>query len=280
MKKKILFLDFFRLVCAFCVFLFHSNIHIGARYGIFTPFVSVSALFMTAFFMLSGFVLSYNYSDSDLTEISAYFSFIKKRIIGIYPGYICVYVFFILGRFLKHEGFSFGDIVATPVELVLLQSVFAGSFSTLHNGGTWFISCIFVCYCLFPFFQKIFRQMNGKVTAIFLVFFYLVSSYAPVVRYFLNYFSIYANVFFRFVEFSIGMILGNLFVKREFCCVKRSSLNKSVGVCAVVGGGGISRVGYYNFFENRNSKSGISSVQLFLHSDFRCNDFFWFSNEF
>lgn len=77
-RKNIPFLDYMRIVSAFFVFLFHSNIHVGIRYGFLTPFVNVGAIFMTAFFMLSGVSLAYNYESKDLLTYSDYCVFIKK----------------------------------------------------------------------------------------------------------------------------------------------------------------------------------------------------------
>ena len=163
-RKFIPFLNYMRIVSAFFVFLFHSNIHIGIHYGILNPFVSTGAIFMTVFFMLSGVSLAYNYAIKDLTCLNEYITFIKKRIISIYPAYIVLYILFVIKLLLTHTmNLSvIQNFVVLPVELTLLQSVFGNSFDTLHNGGTWFVSCIFICYLLFPFLCRIILQMTKK----------------------------------------------------------------------------------------------------------------------
>lgn len=60
-------LDVFRAVSVLMVCAFHTNIHLGATYGLITPFVSMGAIFMTAFFMLSGFSLFVNHAGEDLS---------------------------------------------------------------------------------------------------------------------------------------------------------------------------------------------------------------------
>ncbi len=50
-------LDLFRVVAAVMVLLFHCHIHHENSFGPLTGFVSMGAVFMTAFFMLSGYVL-------------------------------------------------------------------------------------------------------------------------------------------------------------------------------------------------------------------------------
>ena len=56
--QRVVSLDIFRFLLAFLVFLFHSWMHIGCYYSwIFTPFISMGAIAMTAFFILSGYSL-------------------------------------------------------------------------------------------------------------------------------------------------------------------------------------------------------------------------------
>lgn len=52
-------IDIFRCCCAFAVFLFHARIHLNVNFGILNNFIGNSHIFMTAFFMLSGFALYY-----------------------------------------------------------------------------------------------------------------------------------------------------------------------------------------------------------------------------
>lgn len=208
-RKFYPFLDYMRILSAFFVFLFHSNIHLGIHYGVLNPFVNTGAIFMTVFFMLSGIVLALNYGDKDLTCLSEYILFIKKRIISIYPAYIVLYVLIVV-KFILTKTMNLSvvqNFVVLPVELTLFQSVFGNSFETLHNGGTWFISCIFICYLLFPFLCKIIMQMTKKQIVCLSVFLYCILTWAPIVEYFMDYSSIYANPFFRTLEFLLGICL-------------------------------------------------------------------------
>ena len=80
-------LDLFRVIAAFTVFLFHSSIHMGCTYGIFQDFVSMGAVFMTGFFLLSGFVIFKTYSKREITKISEIKNFYLKRLITLIPVY-------------------------------------------------------------------------------------------------------------------------------------------------------------------------------------------------
>ena len=67
-KHRAAGLDLFRVVAAVMVLLFHCNIHHGNDFGALTGFVSMGAVFMTAFFMLSGYVLFLTYKDKSLVQ--------------------------------------------------------------------------------------------------------------------------------------------------------------------------------------------------------------------
>lgn len=69
-KQRLVGLDLFRIAAALIVMLFHSVIHIECNYGIFQPFILMGAVFMTGFFILSGYSLYYTYENKNLIEIN------------------------------------------------------------------------------------------------------------------------------------------------------------------------------------------------------------------
>ena len=95
MKKRLIGLDLFRIGLAILVLTFHSIMHIGCDYGKFRPFVSVGAIAMTAFFMLSGYSLHYVYGDR-IWEGSELQYFYKKRFIGVMPVYYVVAMLYVI----------------------------------------------------------------------------------------------------------------------------------------------------------------------------------------
>lgn len=64
-------LDLFRVVAAVMVLLFHIHIHHDCSFGALTGFVSMGAIFMTGFFMLSGFVLFRTYQEQSLVQMDS-----------------------------------------------------------------------------------------------------------------------------------------------------------------------------------------------------------------
>ena len=85
--QRLVGLDFFRIVLALLVFLFHSIVKYDCDYGPLTTFFRMGAIAMTGFMVLSGYVLSkmYNYKNmSVLVEIKKFY---LKRIITLFPLY-------------------------------------------------------------------------------------------------------------------------------------------------------------------------------------------------
>ena len=105
-------------------------------------------------------------------------SFYVRRLIGILPLYYAVSLLYLL--FLSIET-RFETLLLAPVELLGLQSVLS-MFSVSHNGGTWFISCILICWLLYPFIQEITRQLSlrANLAAIAVMGFVLLYSPLPV----------------------------------------------------------------------------------------------------
>ena len=140
-----------RVVSAAMVCLPHSTIHLGCTYGVLQSVSETAHVYMTAFFMLSGFSLFLDWSGRPLSDKKAVLSFWKKRVLRIMPIYWAVtLVFVLLMLALKKDTIS-NVIVLAPIEILGLQSVFHSLFNVSHNGGTWFVSCILICYAVYPF---------------------------------------------------------------------------------------------------------------------------------
>lgn len=215
--KRLYSIDVFRIICAGMVFLFHSRIHIGINYRIFNNFIGMGHIFMVAFFILSGFSLFYVDNERGKFKENAVYpevwNFIKKRIFNLYPGYIGLFVVHTLVAIFYYKSFNLKDfVIGLPMELGLFQSVLVGSFNYLHNGGTWFISCIFICYIFYPYVAQIVSKNSLKNNLIFLTILYCISSYAFLPAYKLKFASIYANPLLRLVEFTIGVLVAKFFI--------------------------------------------------------------------
>lgn len=102
-----------------------------------------------------------------------------------------------------------------PIQTLGIQSQFSTLFHHTHNGGTWFISCLLASYFIFPLVHFILEKLSAKQSAVFLFISVFVLLWSPFVQIFVGTNDIYDNPFFRFLEFSIGMILYNLWVRMK-----------------------------------------------------------------
>ncbi len=224
-RKRYLGLDILRIVLALIVFMFHSNMHFKCSYSILNGFVNMGAVAMTGFFMLSGFSLQIGYgSKSIINTAENLSSFYKKRFIGIFP----LYLFIILCYdFFLSKVSIFDRLMLLTFELAGLQSVFSTLFGVNHSGGTWFVSCIIICYLLYPFLQQLVKIFDRKTKWIIVLLCCSILLYAPFVQSHFQLISIYSNPFFRVIEFSIGMFLQSLFMERTPAFFKTYETYKS-----------------------------------------------------
>ncbi len=206
--SRLVGLDLFRVIAVLTVFLFHSHIHVTkCDYGFLNDYVNMGAIYMTGFFILSGFVLFHTYKNISLTSIVDIKKYYLKRLIVILPLYFLTAIFYIL--FLGKETWS-QDLLLFPIETLGIQSVFNSLFNISHNGGTWFVSCILICYLLYPFIQEIMKQLKRKDKIIILCVCIFILLYSPFIVRGFKISNIYSNPFFRCLEFFIGILLCSL----------------------------------------------------------------------
>ena len=171
-QARIAGLDLLRISLAVLTYMFHSWMHFGCNYSYLNDFVSVGAIAMTGFFLLSGYALRLAYGEQDLMEKHNIGRFYSKRLLGIIPLYYTKAILFIL--ILGNESLI-ENLLLFPIEALGLQTTFTSLFNVTHNGGTWFISCILLAYLIYPFLQTICKQLNAKtkVIVLLLLIFYL-----------------------------------------------------------------------------------------------------------
>lgn len=206
-KHRILGLDCFRIFLMLVIFMFHSQMHFSCDYGILNSFISMGAIAMTGFFILSGFSLQLSSTNSKLTDSKEITHFYLKRLISIIPLYFFVHIV----RFVC-DGFEpiINRLILFPIQTLGLQALFSSLFRFSHNGGTWFISCLLVCYFVFPLIHILLSKLTTKQNLILLFTLAFVLLWGPVVQRRFGTNSIYDNPFFRLIEFTIGILSYNL----------------------------------------------------------------------
>ena len=194
-----------RFVIAFVVFLFHCHLHCHFNTGVILldKFISNGAVFMTAFFVLSGYVMAHVYGKTDFTDYGNIKKYYIKRFAKIYPIYVLGSIIYCV----IYDRYSASDWLLTVAnELFLSQSIFKQLFGFGFNGGTWSISVEVFFYLLFPFIIIIGKanRMHLLIIGIVLSALYNLNNVLLAPRDNAQMF-IYANPLTRINEFIIGV---------------------------------------------------------------------------
>ncbi len=135
----------------------------------FTQIVSTASLAMSLFFVMSGFVIHYNYSGQmERDEARGIYNFYVARIARVYPLFLAIFAYQIL------FSFSYGQLPEkalqmAPFHLMFMQTWF---YSTMGKCGlvfelgtlltaTWSISCEVFFYCCYPLVRKAANLLSG-----------------------------------------------------------------------------------------------------------------------
>ena len=105
---------------------------------------------VTYFFILSGFVLMWNFKEGEAKK-----TFILRRIIRIYPLHLVTLLLAIVGYFVWHQPLAgyVGTPQSTLANLLLVQNWLPGHVEVRHawNGPAWSLSSEFFFYLIAPF---------------------------------------------------------------------------------------------------------------------------------
>jgi peptidoglycan/LPS O-acetylase OafA/YrhL len=111
-----------------------------------------------------------------------------------------------------NDGSIMDNLILLPIEMFGLQSVFDSLFGYTHNAGTWFISCILFCYIVFPLVYNLIKETKTKIKFFCGVVIGGILIYSPFLAEYFQLHIIYSNVFFRMIEFVIGMLLCSIWL--------------------------------------------------------------------
>jgi peptidoglycan/LPS O-acetylase OafA/YrhL len=228
-RRELNALTSIRFVAALIVFFFHVHIRWpldGPRFLV--NIISQGAVGMSLFFILSGFILTYNYYGGlPSTEYSQYF---VRRFSRIYPVYF-VAALFALPWLIPIPPVN-QTVLPEPVvsvvqfvfivgaDLSLTQAWFPALFHYWNNGLTWSLSVEAFCYLLFPFMLPMLSQLNRKNLFVVLGIAIMLSVSPGLAWYLFDpkpspaLAVIYALPINRLPEFIVGMIFGVLFIQR------------------------------------------------------------------
>ena len=89
--------------------------------------------------------------------------FYLKRLISILPLYYA-WALVNIGQNILIDGSDavVEELILFPIEALGIQSVYATLFPFSHNGGSWFISCILICYFVYPLIQVLTKSLTDR----------------------------------------------------------------------------------------------------------------------
>ena len=219
MNRRIEGLDVLRVVSAAVVCAFHTIMHLDCNYGILQPFLDSGAVFMSTFFILSGFSLTI--SNGFITN-SAILRFYKKRAVAVVPMYyFCAILYnLMITIFAALAGGGVWNkieqmILLAPIEALGLQTVFTSLFQYNHNAGTWFISCILLCYFIYPLLVGLVQLISRKERILISCLLTVLLVYSAFIAHRFGLADIYPNPFIRALEFSIGVLVGGIWTEHK-----------------------------------------------------------------
>jgi peptidoglycan/LPS O-acetylase OafA/YrhL len=208
-KKELDTVTIIRFVAALWVFSFHFRMHIAWVKLLPEPYINflvIGAVGMSLFFILSGFILTYNY---DTIPLKGYMSYLKKRFARIYPAYVASVLLTLL--VVPVTGNTLQKIFIGVADVFLLQAWFPVLFANGHHSGTWSLSVEAFFYVLFPLLLAGLLRLSWPQKALLAGVCYVASAlsgYSLVIFPDMPFPVIYAFPIFRVFEFVFGMVLG------------------------------------------------------------------------
>lgn len=144
-SKKLPGLTVIRFFAAAWVYLFHSELWAGHT-GWFAAISSFGYVGVSIFFVLSGFILSYNYLGRDFTK-REFWSARFARIVPVYWLSLALTLPYVAAKVIKHQAPLSANLILTPL---FLQS---WNPAAVHvwNPPAWSLSTEAFFYLLFPF---------------------------------------------------------------------------------------------------------------------------------
>jgi hypothetical protein len=157
-----------RTILALTILLFHftPNGLTWASHPRFTlyPLIDIGYVFVSFFFLISGFILSYNYAGRPQPVNAA--DFWMARLSRLYPVYaltMAISIPMLMAEWVARSRTQFVEgVITTPL---LLQGFFP-RIATFWNTVSWTLSCEVVLYLLFPYLLRLrWPRGTGKLLA-------------------------------------------------------------------------------------------------------------------
>lgn len=224
-----------RFLAIFFIFLSHLSY--------FTQYENLKPIFdnyfyegyfgVTFFFLLSGFVLCYNYYNR-ITDIKfdKVLLFAKRRLARIYPIHVITFVISLPLLYKDIIKYPIKNLVNAILNITLLQSFIPNQevyFS--FNSVSWNLSSLILFYLMFPVILVLIKKItkDGCCYISILVAIILITLEFVFISIFKSsnyiHWLFYISPFFRLIDSSIGMLLAVMYIKNKNKKMKSSIIN-------------------------------------------------------
>ncbi len=209
MKKRIIGLDILRVVGVIFIFLYHfciEYINLGngtdPAMGSINYFVNIWARPASLFlFIISGYALMYNHEE-ELSLKDYYIRRFKGLFIPFYIAYTIMFLdYFAVNNVAAGSTSPLYTFIFTILGLDAMFQAVSGGLG-FYLIGEWFMSCIVICYLLFPFLARLMGRFKYLVLALLL-------AWSLILLFAINPFPIQVehNPLYVVLFFYIGMLL-------------------------------------------------------------------------
>lgn len=202
MKRRMIGIDILRIFMAVLILLRHT-VTLGACTLKHQEFIlSQTGIVMSLFFMMSGYCLFSSYRGME--SIQDIILFYKKRFLRLMPTYWMVETYLLILALVTQENAAW-RLEIFPVRILGMQihyniDVFAGV--------SWFISCLLVCYILYPLIIIGIKSGHKPVRILLMASIIFLLFYTVLLNLWADDIPTYYSPYFRFLEFSYGIFLG------------------------------------------------------------------------
>jgi peptidoglycan/LPS O-acetylase OafA/YrhL len=169
-----------RTLLAFNIVLFHFT---PPYLGPLRPVVENGFVFVNVFFLISGFVLTYNYADRAATLVKR--DFWMARFSRLYPVYLLVLLISVKMLQMEWQARSHGQFWAGLLLSPLLLQGLSPALATFWNTVAWTLSCEVAFYAVFPWLIRV-RWPQGASRLILLLAGLWILNMLPAVVYLLT----------------------------------------------------------------------------------------------
>lgn len=202
-KKRDIRIEFIRGLSMFIICIYHyscaleiKNIEEGWRPLWHFASSSWGAVFVIVFFMISGYVMMIQYSDS--LDIK---SFYKKRWVSIFPMFYIAWGIMYVVRAIQYKNPLWGGKPSLLIlSLLGMDGYLKNGTNNYYTVGEWFLGAIIILYILFPLLRLIYKKNHIVFTIIMIFIFFLFEAFGVIEQ------CKRTDIFFCIFSFWCGMI--------------------------------------------------------------------------